>query len=120
MSLSLTRQRCTIHLEREAAARCPSCERFFCRECVTEHDGRLLCAACLRALFAAAARPVRAGRGWRQPLLAAARTVVLAGSLLLSWFFFDLLGRKLASVPDEFHLDTLWDKVNAAASGDDQ
>ncbi len=119
MSLLLTRQRCTIHLEREAAARCPSCERFFCRECVTEHDGRLLCAACLRALFAAAQRPARARRSWRKPLLAAARVAVLAFSLFLSWFFFDLLGRKLVSLPDEFHLDSLW-SPSADLPGDDE
>ncbi len=119
MSLPLTRQRCTIHLEREAAARCPSCERFFCRECVTEHDGRLLCAACLRALFTAAPRPALARRSWRKPLLAAARAAVLTFSLLLSWFFFDLLGRKLASLPDEFHLDALWNHA-ANPLGDDE
>ncbi len=120
MSLPLTRQRCTIHLEREAAARCPSCERFFCRECVTEHDGRLLCAACLRALLAAATlRSTRARRSWRKPLFAAARVAVLAFSLFSAWFFFDLLGRKLASLPDEFHLGTLWNHATGSPDEDE-
>ena len=119
MSLTLTRQRCTIHLDREAAARCPSCERFFCRECVTEHDGRLLCAACLRALLAAAQRPARARRSWRKPLRATLRAAVLAGSLFLSWFFFHALGRKLVSLPDEFQVDNLWSH-SAGSPGDDE
>ncbi len=119
MSLPLTRQRCTLHPEREAAARCPSCERFFCRECVTEHGGRLLCAACLRALFAVAPRPLRPWRSWRKGLLAAARAAVLASSLFGAWFFFDLLGRKLVSLPDEFHLDALWSHA-ANSPGDDE
>ena len=28
-------------------ARCPSCRDFFCGECITEHSGKLICAACL-------------------------------------------------------------------------
>ncbi len=119
LSLPLTRQRCAIHLEREAAARCPSCERFFCRECVTEHDGRLLCAACLRALLAAAQRPARARRAWKKPLWNAARAVVLASSLFASWFFFHLLGHKLTSLPDEFHVDKLWGNAAGMQEGDD-
>lgn len=119
MSLPLTRQRCAIHLEREAAARCPSCGQFFCRECVTEHGGRLLCAACLRALFAAAQRPARARRAWKKLLLATGRAAVLALSLFASWFFFHLLGRKLVSLPDEFHIDNLWGNSVEARSDDE-
>ncbi len=44
----LSGKRCFNHAGREAAARCPGCRRFYCRECVTEHDGRVLCAECLR------------------------------------------------------------------------
>ena len=40
-------QRCWNHEAREAACRCPACGRSYCRECVSEHEGRLLCAACL-------------------------------------------------------------------------
>lgn len=38
--------RCQQHPGQAAAARCPSCQQSFCRECVTEHDGRMLCLAC--------------------------------------------------------------------------
>ena len=37
--------------------RCPGCRRGFCRECVAEHEQRLLCAACLRAAAPTAAPP---------------------------------------------------------------
>jgi len=43
----LTHQRCHHHQFREAAARCPECGRYFCRECITEHADRVLCASCL-------------------------------------------------------------------------
>src|SRR5258708_26363061 len=45
-------QRCFYHEFREAASRCPICSRYFCRECVTEHDNRVLCVECLKAIVA--------------------------------------------------------------------
>ena len=44
---TLARQRCFHHPAREAVCRCTECSRPFCRECVVEHDTRLVCAACL-------------------------------------------------------------------------
>lgn len=46
---ALARQRCWTHAGREAVSRCPECRRFYCRECVTEHDGKMLCVQCLAA-----------------------------------------------------------------------
>ncbi|MBV8819912.1 MAG: hypothetical protein JO022_16230 [Acidobacteriaceae bacterium] len=43
-------QRCLLHSAREAVARCPQCRNYFCRECVTEHDQRLICTACLKRI----------------------------------------------------------------------
>jgi len=74
------RQQCWNHETREAVCRCPGCARSYCRECVTEHEARLLCAACLRKMRPGAeARP----GGRRVP-----RVVLLAAGLLLSWFLF--------------------------------
>src|ERR1700680_2401495 len=49
---SLVHQRCLQHPDREAAFRCPACKRNYCRECGVEHDGRMLCGACLKKLVA--------------------------------------------------------------------
>lgn len=73
-------------------ARCPSCARFFCRECVTEHDGRLACAECLRLAAAPVARAAVPWRLWLRPLGA------LAG-LLLAWMIFYYAGQLLTRVP---------------------
>jgi hypothetical protein len=54
----LARQQCFNHPGREAIVRCPSCYRDYCRECVTEHDDRYLCSACLR-LQATKATPTK-------------------------------------------------------------
>jgi len=74
-------QRCWNHEIREAVFRCPECSRSFCRECVTEHEGRLLCAACLKAR----ARSPVAKPGRTRRLLPAAMFV---GGLLLAWLVF--------------------------------
>jgi hypothetical protein len=81
-------QRCWNHEGREAVCRCPSCGRPYCRECVSEHEARLLCAACLGALG-------RAG-GPRRGRLS---TVLLAAAgMLLAWLLFYGAGRTLILV----------------------
>ena len=48
MKLMAVVSHCLRHPERPAVARCRSCGRSFCRECVVEHGRRLVCADCLR------------------------------------------------------------------------
>jgi hypothetical protein len=92
----LVQQRCAAHPSREAAARCPSCRQPFCRECVTEHDGRVLCAGCLRKLATSKARrPLRLGFLWRP--------VQIALGLGLAWFAFYLIGMALLQTPAAWH-----------------
>ncbi|MGP8246275.1 MAG: rhomboid family protein [Bryobacteraceae bacterium] len=71
-------QRCWNHEDREAVCRCPQCGRSYCRECVSEHESRLLCAACLKAL---AGRPVPRRRSLRRLAPAA---LALAG-IVTAW-----------------------------------
>src|SRR6185369_13665880 len=86
--IGLHTRRCVRHPSREAAARCPSCQEFFCRECVVEHEGKLLCAACLARLVAPKQERSRQWAKARQSL------AVLAGLLVL-WFTFQELGTVL-------------------------
>jgi hypothetical protein len=79
-------QRCWNHQDREASCRCPRCGRSFCRECVTEHAARLLCATCLEA----AAGESRSRRSLGRRFLPAA--MALAG-LVLAWFVFYGVGQ---------------------------
>jgi hypothetical protein len=98
---SLAFQRCLNHAEREAVARCPECTHFFCRECITEHDDRVLCAACLKKL---ARVPLT-----RRPAFAnVVRVGQCALGLIVVWFFFFVIGEKLASLPTSFHEGTIW------------
>jgi len=46
----LRHARCLFHPPREAAARCPHCGGTFCRECVTDEEGKLACPPCLRRM----------------------------------------------------------------------
>ena len=66
--MNLAARRCLVHPDREAAARCPSCRQYYCRECVVEHDTRFLCAPCLQRAIEAARIPRSAGLDWLSPL----------------------------------------------------
>lgn len=103
MSDRLALQRCWNHASREAVARCPQCSRFFCRECVVEHDDRIICSGCLARAQAAAHPPKRAP--FLAPLLRIA--AALAG-IIVAWMLFFSTGRALLSVPDEFHAESMW------------
>ena len=46
----LRQARCLFHPLREAAALCPHCGGTFCRECVTDEEGKLACPPCLRRM----------------------------------------------------------------------
>ncbi|MCP4022873.1 MAG: rhomboid family protein [Desulfobacteraceae bacterium] len=96
----LSRQRCFNHAQREAAAVCLECHRFFCRECVTEHEGRVLCVSCLSN---------QKDLGKKQKgSFSVFRLCLFLGSVFLLWFFFYSLGQLLLRLPVSFHEGTLW------------
>ena len=97
---------CDLHRDRPASARCPSCGRFFCSECITEHDGRLTCARCLQATWDEASGKDEA----RASSLRRGLTVVVQGllGLALSWGIFYAVARLLMAIPADFHDGTLW------------
>ena len=98
--IEVTRQRCFNHLGREAVARCPECERFFCRECITEHDDRVICAVCLTKL---------AEKGKKKDRYAGLFLITrcVLGFLVL-WLLLFTIGRILLLTPSSFHDGTLW------------
>lgn len=93
--------RCFNHAEREASARCVACGRFFCRECVAEHDGRMICGACLRKETHAHAGEARRWSAW------AARGAQMAAAVVVAWLVFYAAGRMLLTIPAEFHEGTV-------------
>jgi len=100
----LASQRCFNHPEREAAALCPECGRYFCRECVTEHEDRVLCASCLGAS--------KADNGKVRSIMAPAlRFAQAALGVLIAWLFFYYMAEALLSIPDSFHDGTIWEKA---------
>lgn len=95
---SLGANRCLNHAERMAVAKCPSCQRDFCQECITEHDGRLTCVSCLQTVQLDAQQMPTQKLGkrlwsWSFALL----------SLVFLLLLFYLLGRVLAAIPQSFH-----------------
>jgi hypothetical protein len=92
---SLSRQRCLNHSAREAVARCPECGQFYCRECITEHDERVICASCLHKLVQAVDKPARRRLNlW--PVFQG------AAGLVLAFFVFYSASRVLVELPEKF------------------
>jgi hypothetical protein len=106
MRAAIALQKCWNHPAREAVARCPECGHSYCRECVVDHNDRLICAGCLGRLTAPAAK---SRRGLSVLPLVRLGTAILG--LLIAWFVFFGIGRMLLSVPDSFRADTLWDRA---------
>ena len=100
MMRDLAFQRCFNHAQREAVARRPSCSQFFCRECITEHDDRIICAACLKKLSKTS---FLKSRGFIRVL----RVGHCLLGLIAAWFLFYLVGEALLRLPASFH-DKLW------------
>lgn len=97
----IVHQICANHSERMAAARCLECGRFFCRECLTEHRGRVLCTACLVKM------PVPVS-GRRRHLTGLLRLLQWGLGVWLLWVFFYYVSRLLLKIPASFHEGTLW------------
>ena len=104
MSSSLAKSVCSIHVDRSAVARCPSCREFFCSECITEHSGKLICASCLAE--SSAKRKTGKPVGF---VLHPFTLIQLITGLMLCWVLFYFAARFLADMPDEFHDGTIWE-----------
>lgn len=94
---ALAHQRCTLHAGREAVARCPLCGHYYCRECVTEHEGRVICAQCLREI---SRTKNERRRRWMGGFLRVGQWIL---GLWLGWLFFYGVGQMLLKIPDSFH-----------------
>ena len=99
---ALARQVCLNHPRREAVARCVECTRYFCRECIADHEGRLLCGSCLHKLAQAG---VKRARTWPGTLRGVTKSVA---GFTLGWLLFYTVGRALVQLPSTFHEDSFW------------
>jgi len=98
---NIQKQKCFNHSAREAAARCPACNRYYCRECVTEHEDRVLCALCLKKSSIDQDKQTKRGTWIVQPC-------IFCFGVILIWLFFFYLGDLLLSLPADFHVGTIW------------
>lgn len=99
--MSLHLEACQNHSEREAVARCPVCHRYFCRECVTEHDDQVVCASCL-------AKKVLRGPTQRRRYTSIPQGAAFLAGLFIAGASFYTLGRLLLLVPTSFHDGSSW------------
>jgi hypothetical protein len=94
---SLRHAHCLFHPLREAASRCPHCGGTFCRECVTDEEGKLACPPCLRRMARPPAPSLSLTLRFRQILAG-----LTALGLLMALFFAMLRWR--VNTPEE-HLN---------------
>lgn len=103
---SLALQRCWNHGTREAVARCPECGRSYCRECVVEHEDRIICSSCLAKITTAVEKPART---WSfRPAL---RFGAAFTGIIVAWILYFVVGRALLAIPDESHAASLWKRT---------
>lgn len=96
-TVHLLRRPCAHHPEREAVGRCPECGHTFCRECITDHEGRVICATCLENLRDQG--PENAG-GF---ISSVKHVMAMMAGLLLAIAFYYGLGWVLLQIPEKFH-----------------
>ncbi len=110
-------QHCANHTAREAVARCPECERFYCRECTVEHDYRMICAGCLASLAGeaeSARRRAGASRWNRVPVFPLLQALVGIGFV---WVMVYLAAQLLIELPSAFHDGVYLENMVDALSG---
>ena len=95
---------CAIHPDRQSVARCPSCQQFFCGECITEYKGELTCANCLKSSVEEVIVAQKVKR-----LVHLMPFLQIGVALFLGWLLFYLVAGTLADIPDEFHDGTIWE-----------
>ena len=95
-AFTLRQQRCFHHANREASARCPECGRYYCRECITEHDDRVVCASCLAKITL---KKETSTRNWA--LLP--RLALAVAAIVVVYAVIVLFGNALLSMPSAFH-----------------
>jgi hypothetical protein len=104
---TLALQRCLNHGEREAVARCVTCRHDYCRECIVEYEGRVLCAECRGKLV----QEQGAETGFRRRLGIAAHLLL---SIFVLWFCIYLFGKTLLLIPSSFHEGEVWKDLPTA------
>ena len=101
MTRALADLRCFRHSAREAAGRCPECQNYFCRECLVEHERRVVCSNCLERLVAT-------GETRRAGWMIYLQCGHLLLGLLLAFIFYYSLGSVILRIPATVHEGSVW------------
>lgn len=109
-SAPVSARMCAIHPAREAVARCPSCSAFYCRECITEHDYRMICAGCLAALLEGKGEVEKKGgrAGLGGPAITLVQVVV---GVMVVWFVCFTMAELLREMPPDLHSGSMFEDI---------
>jgi len=103
-TFSISQKVCARHHDRPAVARCRECVQPYCRECVVEHESRLICAGCLKN-GAARQREMHRRRWQVVPL---AGVVQWGVGVVVIWALFYWVAIGLRRLPAAVHEGLQW------------
>lgn len=103
---NLNATKCFFHGTREAEARCPTCGHFYCRECVTFFDGKLVCSSCI-AKSNPETKPVQ-----KSSFRKIVSFLPLSFYFFLLWVVFYLVGYRLMQVWADTHNQNVWEEAD--------
>ncbi len=101
--MKLNRSQCFLHPDRGAVARCPQCGRCYCRECITEHGGEVLCRRCLHTERVEERGAEGSGQRDRRGVSRLLKPLCALAVYALLWLLFMMLGTLLMHFPDSFY-----------------
>ncbi len=104
--MTLREQQCVLHPRRGAVARCPLCNCFYCHECITEHDGKVLCRRCLHQQTADTDKEISFLDRYGAIVSLFFKSFLAMIGLLLLWLIFITIGSMLIRLPNSFYLST--------------
>lgn len=96
MSSKLIKSKCQNHTSREAVAKCPICQHYYCRECVTEHNNQFICVGCLSTQQTGV-------NNSKNSFFTVFKLILFSiFTILTSWYFFQIIGSLLLKIPSSF------------------
>ena len=98
---SIQHQRCFNHANREPVAKCPHCNRFYCRECITEHNRKLVCSKCLEEITSKDEKK-------SNTMVALCEFLIMLIGFSGVMFILAILGWFLMQIPNDIHTGAKW------------
>jgi hypothetical protein len=96
----IEKKHCYNHQEREPVAKCPECGNYFCWECITEFEYRVLCAECIKKKSVKKTEKPGGVDVFFRLIFIPLKVIT---GIIITWAVFFVLAQGLILIPDNFH-----------------